>query len=405
MRNDKYVISIILIFVFSSLGLAYNNDHLYKRDLLESKFESYLPQNWYASQIEIGYLDSENNASNNKENIIVLAKKTNSVSYSIKEEYFFSNQLYVFEWEGENLALVWKSEIYVGYTTNMDFTDIDNNGKKNINISIDKKDSDETYRTLLVFDWDGQNTKLIYPLGSMEIIKNDYNFQFFDYDYDNDVEIIVTEILKPHKQYKDEYYLLKDGQLILEKEEIITVQQETENKISSQYPLINTIVEENSTGELYDVINLQDNLYLVKIKIKDFKNESTNLIIEEEEGKYSLKYRLDKRMNGFGYREDRVFDFNNDDYIEVIFINNFYGEYYIVSFRSDKPKLLTPINEDFSSPLRIIDKLNDIGIIFHDKDEDGIPELVSEDFGDYGIIPVYWKWNSSKDCYEIYSQE
>lgn len=122
-----------------------------------------------------------------------------------------------------------------------------------------------------MYDWTKKSTQKIYPIGNQQNLITNNSFFFADYDYDGDIEIMIRQELNDDPyQYKENYYLFKNGQLRFEREYISPESKpktQSYNVGNSEYPMISDVVRQNSSGKIEEVYDLHfKNLYLVKIE-------------------------------------------------------------------------------------------------------------------------------------------
>lgn len=402
----KILLSFIICISFLS-GICLAEDSLlYDEGFLKTKIEKVIPKEWAAVNVEIQYLDSIN-YDPGKVYIIAHVQKSSSIYIN---EYSSLNKIYIFEWIKQELKFIWKSDEFIGAYIRLNFDDIDNNKNRNINVSLSKKDT-EVYETLLIYDWNKEGTKKVYPLENNEILKAKRTYQFYDFDYDGDIEIKLIRVLQwdPY-QHKEEYYILKNGELTFEREYISPIKDKnskSKNTISSEYPQINEIVEQYCSGELYNVEKLyfEFDLYLVEIN-PNTQDESRYLIVEKKDNKYKFWYKLDSRFNECGYATDPEFSFdlNKDSYLEMALYDFDNDGYFIFSLRPNKPILISPVDDYFRPLIRIVDKWYGF-VELIEEDGDKIWEIISEDDYNGNTISVYWKWNLSEEIYEVYQKK
>lgn len=397
----------LLIFI-SPLVLAFKVGP-YEVEYLDEKLDEFVPEGWRIYHINVKYLDSMKSSPTEKEYIVALFTKAYFDSNYHWDEYITKNQINIFQWQGDNLELVWNSETYIGRFGLFNYQDIDNNGLKNINVEYLTKKDEQITKSLIIYDWNNANPKKVYPLSGFQRIETDYGFDFSDFNNDGFLEIKTEKVLQEEPyRYRNDYYVFKDGQLIHEKEFISEVKEKPENKLITQYPLINKIVEQNTSGELTGVTDLgYDNLYLVRYDLREY--EWGYLIVQKEGENVHFKYLIDERLNNTGVCMGELNgDLNKDGYLEIVFHENGSEEYYIVSLRPNQPLLISPVTDQFRSKIwmlvgRQIDEIEET-IRLEDIDHDGIDEIVAEDMVYLDVVVVYWKWDPEQESYILYQR-
>ena len=377
------------------MAMAYDKEEIIYNEVKKYKLEG----EKYGLSIEELYLDKSN-----RDRIFALGSV-----YTVKNSKHVQ-KIYIFEWKENKLDLIWNSTYFEGGICTITFDDADNNGKRNINAITH---SDGIGYSCVMFDWDFENTKKVYPdeQGALPIIKGTHIIRMHDGDKDGLVEI-YTRIIN-ETEAREIVYLLKENKLVVEKEKITKlpltkkikdIDIKPKNTLADNYPLIDELVKSKYVDvELKEVYQLRyDKLYLVTFTTKEVNGDyHKSIILEKQEDNYIYWYEFESKYDGYYYYRNaaEAQDINGDGYLELFLIQPNYSMsdsyYYIFTLNPEGYKLISPLNEEGLSMIWTSFIFGNLIIWDFNGDGKKDIECSHSDISGYGRACQCWLWSES----------